>query len=121
LQGGADPNRPSSHHVAEVAERLAAKPPLLFWGSPALTDGLPFYLPDARPLEKSPLSAEGRAAIGVNGLLVACLKDDAPCRATAASLGGNRSADVTYTRSFLGFAGPPSFYRVTIIPGRPSS
>jgi 4-amino-4-deoxy-L-arabinose transferase-like glycosyltransferase len=121
LQGGADPNRPSSHHVAEVAERLAAKPPLLFWGSPALTDGLPFYLPDARPLEKSPLSAEGRAAISANGLLVACLKDDAPCRATAASLGGSRSADVTYTRSFLGFAGPPSFYRVTIIPGRPSS
>ncbi len=121
LKAGADPNRPSSHHVVEVAERLAAKPPLLFWGSSALTEGLPFYLPDARPLEAAPLSREGRAAIAANGLLVACLKEDAPCRATAAALGGSRSADVSYARSFLGFTGPPSFYRVTIVPGRPSS
>ena len=121
LKAGADANRPSSHHVAEVAERIVAKPPPLFWGSPALTDGLPFYLPDARPLQVSPLSPEGRAAIGASGLLVACLKDDAPCRATAAALGGSRSADVTYARSFLTLAGPPSFYRVTIIPGRAGS
>src|SRR5262249_20025541 len=64
LRAGADPNRPGSHHVAAVAERLAPQPPLLFWGSPELTGGLPFYLPSARPLEVSPLSPEGRAAIG---------------------------------------------------------
>ena len=123
LKAGADPNRPSSHHVVEVAERLTAKPPLLFWGSPALTDGLPFYLPNARPLEVSPLSPEGRAAVVANGLLVACLRDDTPCQATAAALGtgASRSADVTYARSFLGIAGPPSFYRVTVVPGRPDS
>jgi 4-amino-4-deoxy-L-arabinose transferase-like glycosyltransferase len=121
LRAGADPNRPSSHHVVEVAERLAAQPPLLFWGSPELTEGLPFYLPNARPLEESPLSPAGRADIGASGLLIACLKDDAPCQATAAALaiGTNRSADVTYARSFLGLAGPPSFYRVTVLPPRP--
>jgi hypothetical protein len=31
----------------------------------------------------------------------------------------SRSADVTYARSFLGLAGPPSFYRVTVVPRRP--
>jgi Dolichyl-phosphate-mannose-protein mannosyltransferase len=121
LRAGADPNRPSSHHVVDVAVEFAAVPPLLFWGSPALTDGLPFYLPNARPLEPSPLSPEGRAAIGAGGLLVACLKGDAPCEATAAALAGgaSRSADVTYARSFLGLAGPPSLYRVTVVPRRP--
>jgi 4-amino-4-deoxy-L-arabinose transferase-like glycosyltransferase len=121
LRAGADPNRPSSHHVAEVAERLAPQPPLLFWGSPELTGGLPFYLPNARPLEVSPLSPEGRAAIGASGLLIACLNDDAPCQAAAAAFTNraNRSEDVTYARSFLGFAGPPSFYRVTVVPRRP--
>ena len=69
----------------------------------------------------SPLSPEGRAAIGASGLLIACLKDDAPCEATAAALasGASRSADVTYARSFLGLAGPPSVYRVTVVPRRP--
>jgi 4-amino-4-deoxy-L-arabinose transferase-like glycosyltransferase len=121
LRAGADPNRPSSHHVVDVAVELAAVPPPLFWGSPALTDGLPFYLPNARPLELSPLSPEGRAAIGTSGLLIACLKDDAPCQATGATLASaeSRSADVTYARSFLGLAGPPSLYRVTVVPRRP--
>ena len=121
LRAGADPNRPSSHHVVEVAEQLTAQPPLLFWGSPELTGGLPFYLPNAQPLEVSPLSPAGRAAIGASGLLVACFTDDAPCEATAAALarGASRSADVTYARSFLGLAGPPSLYRVTVVPRRP--
>ena len=121
LRAGADPNRPSSHHVVEVAEQLTAQPPLVFWGSPELTGGLPFYLPNAQPLEVSPLSPEGRSAIGASGLLVACRTDDAPCEATAAALAGgaSRSADVTYARSFLGLAGPPSLYRVTVVPRRP--
>jgi hypothetical protein len=107
--------------VVEVAEQLTAQPPQLFWGSPELTGGLPFYLPNARPLEVSPLSPEGRSAIGASGLLVACRTDDAPCEATAAALAGgaSRSADVTYARSFLGLAGPPSLYRVTVVPRRP--
>ena len=107
--------------MVEVAEQLTAQPPLLFWGSPELTGGLPFYLPNAQALEVSPLSPEGHAAIDVSGLLVACLKEDAPCEATAAALAGgaSRSADVTYARSFLGLAGPPSLYRVTVVPRRP--
>ena len=123
LRAGADPNRPSSHHVVEVAEQLTAQPPLVFWGSPELTGGLPFYLPNAQPLEVSPLSPEGRSAVGANGLLVACLTDDAPCQAAGAALGGrrSRSANVTYVRSFLGLAGPPSSYRVTVVPRRPGS
>lgn len=118
LEAGADPNRPSSHHVAEVAEQLAAKPPQLFWGSPAIADGLPFYSPNARPLGLNPLSAEGRSKISATGLLIACLKDDAPCQATEAALsgGGSRSANVTFSRSFLGFTGPPAFYRITVLP-----
>ncbi len=121
LSAGMDPNRPASRHVAAVAERLGADPAQLYWGSPDIVDGLPFYLPGSRPLEADPLSKDGRAAIATRGLLIACLDSDAPCQAVNAALAGagNRSADVTFRHTFLGFVGPAIKYRVAMVPARP--
>ena len=69
---GDDQYRAHFRQVAELADRLAGEPVQLFWGSPDITAGLPFYLPAARPLMADPLSAEGRAAISAHGL-VSCL------------------------------------------------
>ena len=61
LRAGADPNRPSSHHVVEVAVELAAVPPLLFWGSPA-TDGRPAVLSAQRAAAGGRARCRRRAA-----------------------------------------------------------
>ena len=39
-----------------------------------IVSGLPFYLPQAKPLMVGPLSAEGRAAIAAKGLLIVCIE-----------------------------------------------
>ena len=121
LQAAPDHNRPDSEQVAMVAKRLAGGAPTgLFWGSAALASGLPFYLPDLRPLDADPLSAEGRAASKKAGLLIVCLDSDAPCRNTEAALTGSaaeaRSDDVTIRHTFLGFAGPATTAHVSLVP-----
>jgi len=116
LGSGLDQNRPSSRQVAETAERLAQPPPLLYWGSAAITGNLPFYLAGAHPLDGDPRSA----AIAANGLLIACLDSDAACQETATSLGGAGSATAagTIRPAFLNFAGPPVGFHVSIVPAR---
>ena len=118
LKSGLDPNRPSSQEAAELAERLTGKPARLYWGSSGITGNLPFYLTGSHPLESSPLSAASRAEIAANGLLIACLDNDAPCRATETALGASagRTATGTIKRTFLGFTGPPRDFRVTAVP-----
>jgi hypothetical protein len=114
---GLDHNRPRSREVAEVAERLTDKPVKFFWGSPVITGGLPFYRANSRPLDVEPLSAAGRFEIDAEGLLIACLDDDAPCRATQAALSGaGFTADVAIARIFLGFSGPSINIHVTVVP-----
>lgn len=123
LEAGAAPNRPNSRQVAEAAARLTDKPVQLYWGSDGLTGGLPFYLPNVRPLDADPLSDAGRAAIKAAGILIVCRDDDAPCLATDAKLvaGGagasaeRRTADLTVRRSFLGFSGPPTSFHITVV------
>ena len=97
---------------------LAGKPVGLFWGSPAVTAGLPFYLPLARPISADPSSAAGRAASGKHGLLVVCLVGDAPCQNTSDALAkaGARTTTVGLTRSFLGFSSPPLNFQITVVP-----
>jgi 4-amino-4-deoxy-L-arabinose transferase-like glycosyltransferase len=121
LQAGSDPNRPDAQQVATMAERLAGGLPVrLFWGSPALAGGLPFYWPGMRPLDADPLSAEGRAASKKAGLLIVCLDSDALCRGTQAALAGgaaeHRSDDILIQHSFLGFAGPATKAHITVVP-----
>jgi hypothetical protein len=118
LKSGLDSNRPSSQEVAALAAQLHKNPAQLYWGSPGLIGNLPFYLAGSHPLDGDPLSAAGRAAIAGNGLLVACFDSDAACQATAASLSGAgaRTVNGTISRTFLGFAGPATAFRVTVVP-----
>ena len=64
----------------------------------------------------SPLSAEGRAAIGGSRFLIVCTSNDEGCRQTAESFAraGAASKSVAH-RSFLGFSGPPVSLRITAV------
>ncbi len=117
-----DQYRAHFREVARLADRLAGKPVRLFWGSPKITAGLPFYLPEASPLMVDPLSAEGRAAIGTDGLVVVCLSTDAPCRRVGAEFAaaGAHAANVIFTRSFLGVSGEPMNFEITVVPPAPT-
>ncbi len=117
LKSGLDSNRPTSQEIATLIEHLAEQPPLLYWGSPVITGNLPFYLAGSKRLAGDPLSAENRAAIAGNGLLVVCLDSDAGCQATAAALAGNanRTVNGTIGRSFLGLTGPATRFQLTVV------
>jgi hypothetical protein len=122
LTRGDDQYRAHFRQVAELADRLSGAPVQLFWGSPEITAGLPFYLPAARPLMASPLSADGRAAISAHGLVVVCLSADAPCRKTGAALAdaGGHAANASFTRSFVGVLGQPMDFEITVVPPAPA-
>src|SRR5580658_6690995 len=124
LRVGLDPNRPDAQPVATAATRISGDAPVRwFWGSAALVNGLPFYLPGARPLNVDPSSAAGRAVNKGEGLLLVCLEGDAPCRASVAALaGGNAkrwSDDIVIRHTFLGFTGPATTAHVTVVPASP--
>lgn len=118
LTSGDRPRGTHARQVAELAQRRLPHPIRLFWGSREVTGTLGFYIPHAHPLFTDPLSAEGRAAVAADGLLIVCRPDDAPCRDTSAALSGpgSRTSRVTFRRHFLGFAGPPSTYWITAVP-----
>jgi 4-amino-4-deoxy-L-arabinose transferase-like glycosyltransferase len=121
LQAGPDPNRPDAQPVAIAAARIAGGAPVrLFWGSAALANGLPFYLPGVHPLNVDPSSPMGRAASKREGLLLVCLDVDARCRASVAALAGGdaerRSDDIVIRHTFLGFTGPATKAHVTVVP-----
>jgi 4-amino-4-deoxy-L-arabinose transferase-like glycosyltransferase len=118
LTHGPDPYRPHFREVAEIGASLAGRPVAWIWGSQGIVSGLPFYLPEARPLLAGPLSAESRAAIAARGLLIICTSSDEGCRQIAESFThtGAASKDVTLTRSFLGFLSPPVSFQVTAVP-----
>jgi len=118
LLRGQDQYRTHFRQVAELGDQLMGQPVRLFWGSYDITSGLPFYLPRAQPLSVDPLSAEGRAAAKVHGLLIVCVSDDVGCRTTAAALAatGATTTSVTFTRRFAGFSGPPMSFQVTVVP-----
>jgi 4-amino-4-deoxy-L-arabinose transferase-like glycosyltransferase len=122
LTRGDDQYRAHFRQVAELADRLAGEPVQLFWGSPEITAGLPFYLPVARPLMADPLSAGGHAAIDAHGLVIICLSTDAPCRKTGAALAdaGGHAANASFTRSFLGASGQPMDFEITVVPPAPA-
>lgn len=94
--------------VAALAAKLAGKPIQQIWGSSDITDGLPFYLPLARP----------SSAAGPGTLLIVCLDRDLPCQKSAARLaaGKGRTTVATLQRRFLGFSSPPETFRITVVP-----
>jgi len=118
LTKGPDQFRPHFRQVAEFADHLAGQPVQLYWGSLDIIGGLTFYSPEARALLVSPLSPEGHAASSKHGLVVVCLAGDVPCQKTSEALAGVgvHSSTTTLTRSFLGFAGPPITFQITVVP-----
>jgi hypothetical protein len=118
LRDGAGLARAHPQQVAEAVERFAGRSVPLFWGSEEAVASLAFYLPAARRLSGDASAAENRAEIGAQGLVIVCMSDDTSCQATAAALAGGqpRQADVTFTRTLLGFSGPPASYRIIVVP-----
>jgi 4-amino-4-deoxy-L-arabinose transferase-like glycosyltransferase len=118
LTHGPDPYRPHFREVAEIGQTLAGRPVALIWGSQGIVSGLPFYLPQAKPLLVGPLSAEGRAAVAAKGLLIVCIDGDEGCRQNAKPFieAGAPSKTVTLTRSFLGFSSAPESFQITAVP-----
>jgi hypothetical protein len=118
LMNSRDENRMHFRQVAEMADSLAGKPTELYWGSADIVAGLPFYLPQARPITVDPLSGDGRDGSGTHGLLIACLIGDEPCRQTSKALAdaGARTITATFKRSFLGLTSPPRSFEITVAP-----
>jgi 4-amino-4-deoxy-L-arabinose transferase-like glycosyltransferase len=107
-------------HFRQVAAAVASfsgQPVRLIAGSKEIVQGLPFYLPQVRPVEVLSLSAEDRGDINARGLVIVCISNDMACRSGSAALAGasGRSTDVTFTRSFLGKSGPPASFRITAV------
>jgi 4-amino-4-deoxy-L-arabinose transferase-like glycosyltransferase len=115
--------------VEDIARDTAGQPVQMIGGSWRIVGGLPFYLPAARVLRTDPAGAGNRADIAARGIVVICSREDAPCLASATAFAGyGRTTDITVNRTFLGFAGPPASYRITVVPaemaaaaGQPSS
>ena len=118
LTHGPDPCRPHFREVAAIGDALAGRPVALIWGSQGIVSGLPFYLPQAKPLMAGPLSAEGHAAVATDGLLIVCTDGDEGCRQTAKAFidTGATSRTVTLRRSFLGISSAPVTFQITAVP-----
>jgi hypothetical protein len=99
-------------------EDLAGEPVRMVGGSWRIVQGLSFYLPQARILRTDPADARNHAEISAKGIVIICSPDDGPCLASGATFAAiqSRAADITVTRTFLGFASPPSSYHVTVVP-----
>jgi 4-amino-4-deoxy-L-arabinose transferase-like glycosyltransferase len=112
-----DQFRPHFRQAADLASKLSAQPVRFYGGSVGIVAGMQVYLPQARYLPL-PLSAEGRAAVSANGLVIVCLTSDLSCREIAKTMAGPRTATstVALTRSFLGFAGPPLDVQILVVP-----
>jgi 4-amino-4-deoxy-L-arabinose transferase-like glycosyltransferase len=116
----AQANEPYRAHYAGVAkatERLAGHPVETFWGSPAITMGLPYYMPKAHLLRAEPLSAMGRAERGTDELVIICLTEDARCQAQGAAL-AHAENPLTLTRTYFGFFGPPATFQIVVVPAK---
>jgi 4-amino-4-deoxy-L-arabinose transferase-like glycosyltransferase len=117
LTSNRNASRAHFRQVAEMAERFAGNPAELLWGSPDIVAGLPFYMPQARPLSADPSSAKGRTAIVAHGVTVVCTSDAVWCRKKSAALveAGARTTTATFRRGFLGLSGKPMTFQFTVV------
>jgi 4-amino-4-deoxy-L-arabinose transferase-like glycosyltransferase len=102
--------------VAEAAQELAGQPIRILWGSWQVTRGLPFYLPKAHLLRSDPADARNRPEVSAKGMVIICSDGDTECLASGATHAHSRSVDIAVSRTFLGFASPPSRYRIIVVP-----
>jgi hypothetical protein len=101
----------------ETAQEIASEPVRMFGGSSRIIRGLPFYLPAARLLWTDPADAASRADVAAQGIAIVCSREDPPCLDSSAPFAAKgRTADLTVNPTFLGFAGPPASYRITVVP-----
>jgi hypothetical protein len=102
--------------VAGEVMRLSHSP--LIAGTKEIVQGLSFYLPKAMPISvPSSSDAAALVAIRASGMVIICSADDEACRSASTELEGSadRSVDVTFTRTFLGFTSPQASYHLTVI------
>jgi 4-amino-4-deoxy-L-arabinose transferase-like glycosyltransferase len=106
--------------VAAALEDVAGQPVRMVGGSWRIVKGLSFYLPAARILRSDPADAQNRAEVDAKGIVIVCSLDDASCLASGATFADtqSRAADITVTRTFLGFASPPASYHITVVPAQ---
>lgn len=102
-----DQNRQHWRQLADEIGKRTDKPIQYLSGDEDVLQGLYFSLPSARPLQNPP-HADARLA-------VICAASDAACQSKGDALGPGAWSDVSLTRSFLGFNGPASAYRIKIV------
>ena len=107
--------------VARDVRRLAGGPVRLIYGSYEITQGLPFYLPEAHKVSSSQAPLLPSPGPSPQGFAVVCEAGDAACRQATAALTqpGIRAETVTYARKFLGASGPSATFVITIVPPAP--
>ena len=117
LMRGEDQYRAHFRQVAELADRLGGEPVQLFWGSPEITAGLPFYLPAARPLQTDPLSAAGQCGDQRTraGRRLREHRRALPENRCGACGRGGHAANASFTRRFLGVSGKPMNFEITVV------
>ncbi|WP_458761061.1 glycosyltransferase family 39 protein [Afipia sp. TerB] len=112
-----DPSNAHRQHWQELADAVSAlspRPIRYFVASPGITEGLAFYLPTAKPLSMVP-SAKQSNEIRQQGLAVICASADASCEAVGNAFGTQGWTDIHLVRTYLGFEGPASSYRIKIV------
>ena len=62
----------------------------------------------------------GRAERGTDELVIICLTEDARCQAQGAALAHaeNPLIEVTLTRTYFGFFGPPATFQIVVVPAK---
>jgi hypothetical protein len=90
----------------------------LIAGTKEIVQGLSFYLPKARLISiPAALDATALAGIRASGMVIICSSDDEACRSASTEIKGpaDRSTDVTFVRTFLGFTSSQVSYHFTVI------
>ncbi len=102
-----DQHRQHWQQLADVINTRSAKPVQYLSGDPEILKGLFFVMPSAQPLPESPAANASVAIV--------CLATDSGCRSRGDIFALGPWSDVALTRSFLGFRGPATSYRIKIV------
>jgi 4-amino-4-deoxy-L-arabinose transferase-like glycosyltransferase len=110
--GDSDQHRPHWRQLASEIAKRTDKPVQYLSGDGEILKGLYFLLPSAKPLQASPSTG--------SRLAILCTAIDVVCQSKGDALAQNgwtqsQWVGITLTRSFLGFDGPATPYRLKIV------